>query len=257
MIKTYPLFYYDYRITAQSFYLNFDDGIGDISAQLRPGNYSPTKLANEVSRAMSTSGNQDYVCTFNRADRSFTITAALPFSLLITSGANAGLSAFGVLGFSGDDLAGLTSYTGNPAGKEYSPQFLPQDFIGFSDFKEFAEASINESASGEVEIYSIGQRSFMEFNITLATNLNQGRGGVIRSDSQGVEKLRDFLAYSITKGELEFMENETDRLNYSTIILESTASSSTGTGYKLNELYSRGLPEYFETGRLKWRLKEF
>lgn len=256
MIKTTPVFYFDFRITAESFYLNFIDDLLEIAAELRPGNYSAENLAIEVSRAMSDAGGQDYTCTFNRTTRQFTISAAAPFDLLTTSGANAGLSAFSTLGFMGADLVGLATYTGETAGKEFIPQFPPQDYIGFDDFKEFAEAKINESASGEVEVYSIGQRSFMEFNLTLATNIDQGRTGIIRTDSQGVFKLRQFLAYCITKGDLEFMPDQSDRSTYQTIILESTPSSSSGTGYRLEELYGRGLPEYFETGKLKWRLKE-
>jgi hypothetical protein len=96
----------------------------------------------------------------------------------------------------------------------------------------------------------------MEFNLTLATDLDQGRNGIIRTDSSGVFKLREFLAYCITKGDLEYMPDKNDRSTYQTIILESTPSSSSGTGYRLEELYGRGLPEYFETGKLKWRLKE-
>jgi hypothetical protein len=256
MIKTTPVFYFDYRITAESFYLNFIDDILEIAAELRPGNYSAENLAIEISRAMSDFGNQDYSCTFDRDTREFTISALNPFDLLILSGANAGLSAFPTLGFVGADLTGLSTYTGQTTGKEFIPQFPPQDFIGFDDFKEFAEAKINESASGEVEVYSIGQRSFMEFNLTLATDLDQGRNGIIRTDSNGVFKLREFLAYCITKGDLEFMPDKNDRSTYQTIILESTPSSSSGTGYRLEELYGRGLPEYFETGKLKWRLKE-
>ena len=255
MITTKPVFYYDYRINADQQFLNIDEGAGDISIELTPNNYSAQALASEVSRALSEQGGQDYLCTFNRSARTFTISAAAPFDLLITTGANIGLGAFGIIGFTGADRTGLTSYTGDAAGKEFIPQFPLQDYVDFADFKEFAEANINESASGAVEVYSIGTRSFSEFNITLATNIDQGFNSIVRTDSQGVEKLRDFINYCITKGDLEFMKDETDRSTYQTIILESTPLSRTGTGYKLNELYGRGLAGYFETGTLKWRLK--
>jgi hypothetical protein len=255
MITTKPVFYYDYPINAEQQFLNINEGAGDISIELIPNNYSAQGLANEVSRALSEQGGQDYTCTFNRTTRSFTISAALSFDLLIQTGANVGLGAFSVLGFVGSDQTGLTSYTGDPAGQEFIPQFPLQDYVDFSDFKEFREAKVNESASGEVEIYSLGTNSFMEFNLTLATNIDQGFNSIVRTDSLGVEKLRDFINYCITKGDVEFMKDETDRLNFQTIILESTPLSRTGTGYKLNELYSRGLAGYFETGTLKWRLK--
>lgn len=256
MITTTPIFYFDYRITAESFYLNFIDDILEVSCELMPGNYSAENLATEVSRAMSEFGDQDYTCTFNRLTREFTISAAAPFDLLIQTGANSGLSGFSVIGFTGPDLTGLNTYTGQASGTEFIPQFPPQDFIGFDDFKQFAEAKINESASGVIEVYSIGQRSFMEFNLAFATDIDQGRTGIIRTDASGVSKLRQFLAYCITKGDLEYMPDISDRNTFQTILLESTPSSASGTGYRLEELYGRGLPGYFETGKLKWRLKE-
>ncbi len=69
MIKTTPVFYFDFRVTAESFYLNFQDGLLEVAAQLRPGNYSAQNLAVEVSRAMSDAGGQDYTCTFNRSKK--------------------------------------------------------------------------------------------------------------------------------------------------------------------------------------------
>ena len=257
MIRTVPVFYYDFKITPDNNYISFDDGFGEINAILNSSNYSAQGLADEVARALSDAGNQEYTCTFNRTTRLFTISAPLTFSLLVTTSSVVGFTSFAVLGFTGADLTGSNSYTGNNiSGKEFIPQFLPQDFIGFDDYQELNESKVNESASGQVEVYSIGTRSFMEFNLTLATNEDQGTGGIIRTDSQGVEKLRDFMRYCTTKGELEYMQDVTDRSTYSTIILESTPLSSSGTGYKLNELYNRGLSGYFETGNLKWRLRE-
>jgi hypothetical protein len=257
MINTIPIFYYDFKISAENFYINFNEGLGERTALVSPGNYSAQELANEVTRVMNEAGDQVYLCSFNRALRLFSFSAPFAFDLLVFTGSNAGLSAYPVLGFIGADLTGLTTYQANEqSGKEFIPQFSLQNFVDFEDFQEFADAKVNESASGEIEVYTIGQRKFMEFAINYSTNFNQGKAGIIRTDSQGVEKIRDFLRYCITKGTLEFMPDMTDRSTYQTIILETTEASSSGTGYKLNELYSKGLPGYFDTGSLKWRLKE-
>lgn len=257
MITTTPVFYYNYKITAENYYINFDDGSGEIAGQLTQGNYSATELGVELARAMTEYGGQDYTVTFDRDTRKYTISAIGAFDLLITTGSNIGLGVFSTIGFNGADLTGLTSYESDiAAGSEFIPQFKPQDFVGFDDWQEFAEANINESASGLIEVYSIGSRSFMEFNLTLATDIDQGRNGIITTDANGVAKLRAFMQYCITKGNLEFMPDETDRNTYYTILLEKTPTSSTGTGYQLKELYGRGLAGYFETGKLKWRLKE-
>lgn len=257
MITTTPVFYYNYKITAENYFLNFDDGDGELAAELRQGNYSATELGVEIARAMSEYGSQDYTVTFDRDTRKYTISAVGSFNLLAFSGANIGLGCFSTIGFAATDLTASTSYESDTsAGSEFIPQFPLQDFIGFDDWQEFAEANINESASGLVEVYSIGSRSFMEFNITLATDYPQGRNGIIRNDANGVSKLRTFMQYCITKGNLEFMPDSSDRSTYSTVLLEKTPTSSTGTGYQLKELYGKGLSGYYETGKLKWRLKE-
>lgn len=257
MITTTPVFYYGYKITSENYYINLNEGNGEITAQLTQGNYSAESLAIEVARALSEHADQDYNCLFDRETRQFIISAPSNFSLLAFTGSNIGLGAFQTLGFTATDKIGRSAYRSeNPSGMEFIPQFPLQDYVGFDDLKEYAEANINESSSGLIEVYSIGLRSFMEFNITLATNIPQGRNGIITTNPNGVANLRNFMQYCISKGEVEFMPDETDRNNYYTITLERTPTSSTGTGYLLKELYGQGLPGYFETGNLRWRLRE-
>lgn len=256
MITTTPVFYYGYTVDATNYYINIDEGSGDVAVELNQGTYSAENFAVEVARAMSEFGAQDYSCDFDRDTRLFTISATSNFDLLISSGANAGLSAYSLLGFSGSDQTSTNSYeSGTATGYEYIPQFPLQNYVGSDDWKEYAQANINESASGVSEIYSVGLRSFVEFDIMFATDINQGANGFITTNASGVDDLRSFMQYCITKGDIEFMPDKTDRATYQTLILEKTAASSTGTGYKLNEMYSKGLPSYFETGKLKFRVR--
>ena len=251
-IFTTPVFYYGYTVTVNDIYINFDEGIGELTALVSAGDYSFTDLGAAIATALNTIGGQVYAVVANRADRTFTISASSPFDLLFSSGSNSGLSVASVIGFTATDKTGSSSYTSDtPAGSEFVPQFPLQDFVSFDDYQEFSQASVNESASGRVEVFSIGTRRFMEFNLGPVTD-NAVRG-LFTSDNGAVAKLRDFMQFLIRKADVEFMPDTTDRNTFRTIILETTPTSSTGTGYKLRELYGRGLVGFFETGKLKFR----
>lgn len=254
-INTTPLFYYGFTVTTDDIYINFDEGSGERTATLTAGNYSFTDLASHVAEKLNLVGGNVYTVTANRSDRTFTIAADANFDLLFSSGSNAGLSAASVLGFAASDLTSADTYTGtSSAGAEFTPQFPLQDYVSLDDYQEYAQANVNESASGTVEVYSLGTRKFLEFNIGPCTdNTMRTSGGLFTNDSSAVSKLRAFMQYAITKGAIEFMPSSSNKNTFNTIVLESTPTSSSGTGYKLRELYSRGLAGFFETGKLKFR----
>lgn len=255
-IFTTPVFYYGFQVTVNDIYINFDEGIGELTATVPAKSYSFTDLANAVAAAMNEVGGQTYTVTANRADRTFTISASSNFDLLFSSGSNSGLSIASVIGFSAADKTSANTYTSDSsAGSEFVPQFPLQDYVALNDYQEKAQANINESASGIVEVFSIGTRRFLEFNIGPVTdNVMRKSGGLFVNDSTAVSKLRSFMEYAIGKGDIEFMEDANNRNNLTaTIILERTPTSSTGTGFKLRELYGRGLVGFFETGLLRFR----
>lgn len=252
-IFTTPVFYYGYTVTVNDIYLNFNEGGPELTALITAGTYSFSLLANEIALKMNGVGGQVYTVTANRDTRTYTISADSNFSIFFDTGANAGLSIASVIGFSDADLSGTNSYTGNPAGSEFIPQFPLQNYVALEDFQEAAQASINESASGNVEVYSIGTRKFTEFNIGPTTDNPMRKGGLITNDSGAVGKLRSFISFCTTKSPIEFMPDQNSKSSFSTLILETTPTSSTGTGFKLKELYGRGLVGFFETGRLKFR----
>ena len=63
----------------------------------------------------------------------------------------------------------------------------------------------------------------MEFNIAYTTD--NPIKGLFRQEQNSVQKLRDFLESAITKMQIEFMKDETDRATFNTIILEKTPTS--------------------------------
>lgn len=255
-IQTKSSFIYGFIIDSESTLLNFNEGIIELTAELNPGSYSLTSMATEVARALNQIGTIEYVVTANRATRVFTISSTANFDLLCNTGSNVGLSGWEVFGFSVlTDKTGQSTYDGDfNAGKLFTPQFHLQDYISFDDWQGFASSSVNESASGVTEIYSLGSRQFSEFNIKYQNNgLSGSKGSSIDYDDNGVANLRSFMQFAITKGPIEFMQDRTDSNTFETMILEKSPGSSKGTEFKLKELTSRNLAGWFETGKLKFR----
>lgn len=254
-INTRSSFIYGYTVDETSLYIDFDEGSGEISAALDVGDYSMTSFATEVARAMTEAGGQDYSVSVDRSTRKLTVSASSNFSLLINSGSHVGGSdAFSLMGMSGADKSGSDSYESDSStGSEYRPQFKLQEYIAFDDYQTAVEGSVNESANGTVEVVSFGNVKFMECNISFATDVNQGENGPIESNASGVSDLRNFMEYCTTKGALEFIPDRNTPSTYYKILLESTQEDRKGIGFRLYELYGRGLPNYYETRILKWR----
>lgn len=251
-IRTKPVFYYDYIVTADDIYINFDDGLGERTATVSGGTYTFTDLASSVALALNEVGGQVYSVDTDRVNRKYTISADSNFDILFGSGSNAGLSVASVIGFNNTDKSGSNSYVGDSAaGKEYSPQFPLQSFISLDDYEELGSANINKTGSGVVEVYTLGEERFTEFNIKYVTNLNVG--GELPYSPNAVEELRDFMKFITRKYPVEMMVDQDNRVSFDTLILEKTPSSSNGIGYKLKEMYSNKMPDFFETGLLKFR----
>lgn len=257
-IETKSAFRYGWVITDTEFILEIDEGFGAVQVELDVGSYSQDTLASMVAERLNDSLTLEYTVDFSRVTRKFTISASGSFDMLFGTGVAIGSSAAGVLGFNEADKLGLSSYeSDNITGSEFRPQFLLQDYVSLDDWREAAYSQVNESANGDIEVVKFGNREFLQCNIKYQTNNLSGescgdRQG-IEADAQGVENLRLFMQYVITKGVVEFYPDRDNTSVVYTLVVESTQSNRNGTGYKLNELYSRGLKGFFETGILKFR----
>lgn len=257
LIQTYSKFYYNYVIDNDNYYLDFDEGGGELSATLEPGEYTLTDLLVEIKRALEDAGALTYTVTVNRTTRIITIAGSASFDLLVSTGTHASTSVFTLIGFTGADRTSLTTYAANnSSGSEYKPQFKLQSYIDPEDWQQAADASINKTASGRVEIIKFGTEKFFQFNINFATDIEQPCNGPILNNPTGLDDLRSFMQYAVTRSPLEFIPDKDLPNTFYKIILESTPDSQTGVGYKLKELYDKNLPGYFDTGVLKWRLIE-
>lgn len=252
MITSYSKFYYGIEVTEFTRFFSFSEGGPEKVASLKPGKYALTGFVNEVARAMNAVGSLVYTTTVNRSTRLITISAPSNFTLPVATGSS--LGAYPVIGFTGLDKTGASSYTGTLAiGKEYSPQFRLQSYVDFEDNQKTVESQVLESATGQVEVVKFGTYKIMECDIDFITNIDQGIGAYIRTNLNGLANARDFMVYATTKGKLEFIPDETNVSVFRTCILESTPESQKGVDFKLKEKFSQGLIGYYSTGLLTFR----
>jgi hypothetical protein len=255
-IRTKSQFYYIDNITENNFRINFDEGLGEVTAEVNLGNFAPSELPDKVAFAMNEVGTQSYSVSYDRTLRTFTISAPSAFDLLFLTGASAGTSIHPTIGFDNTDLTGLTSYTSqNASGTVYRPTLEFQDYVDALNFQEAVDASVNESASGVVETISFGQRKFYEFNITLVTDRDIKGSRFLENNTNAVSELRDFLLFATSKTNIEIMLDRDDPDTFEVILLEKLPGNSKGTGFKLRELYNRGLEGFYETGLMTWRVQ--
>lgn len=257
MIYTRSSFYFGHTVTNDNRAISFsEDGINELIAELRIGNYSLEGYVKEIKRAMNeVSGGNNYNATVDRATRFITITGDAPFTLYTQTASIILISAFMMMGFNDlQDLTGLASYTGQfGSGEVYRPQFFLQDFQDFRFNQRSAAASVNQSASGLVEVVSYGNVKTMTCNIKYINEYPQTHNSPFENDLDAVNNILTFLEYLITKGRVEFMPDRDDPNEYSECILESASGGADGTAFELRELYAQSLNGYFETGSLKFR----
>lgn len=253
-ITTFSSFYYGHTITPSNNKINFSEGGPELTATVAIGSYSLTDFVTAVETALNSAGGLTYTVSVNRTTRFITIAAGSNFSLLASTGSQVAVGTWELLGFASTDLSAANTYTGGLAsGSAYEPQFKLQDFIDKSDWQAASSATVNKSASGRVEVVKFGDEMFYQANITYVTNIAQPDSLVIKNGS-GLTALRLFMQDIVNKRPFEFIPDSATPTTYTEVILESAPSFSDGTGYKLKELYDRGLPGYYETGTLVFRV---
>lgn len=255
-LQTHSAFYYGFVVSADALFIDFDEGGPELTAELNLASYSLTDFVTEVARAMNDVGGQLYTVSVNRATRIITISAPGAFTLLGATGSHSGTTALGLAGFAAADTSAAVSHAGGAAGGAYNTQFILQSHIDPQDNKSSTYATVNKSASGRIEVVSYGNEEFLECEIKFANDYNAGPDVPIRFNASGVDDLRALMNYLITKGPLEFMEDEDSPSSFITVLLDSTAEDKNGVKFKLKEMYSMGLPGYFETGKLTFRVIE-
>lgn len=256
-LRTYSSFIYGHTVDTNNRYINFKEGGPELTATLEIGSYTLTKFLDVIAVAMNAAGANDYTVTLDRTTRIITLASSANFDLLVATGTNAGESVLPLMGISGADVLATTSVVGTlPSGSYYEPQFVLQEYLPSSKNKRAASATVSKSASGKISVQKFGDERFMKCNIKYCTDIIQPVGGPIQTQESGVDNVVAFMEYAITKAPLEFIQDKASPETFERVILESTSQAQDGTGYELRELYDRGLPYYFETGPLKFRVIE-
>ncbi len=254
-LRTFSSFFYGHEITRENNFINFSEGGPELTAELSVGAYTLTDFVTELQSALNQEGALTYTVTVSRTTRKITIAATGTFSLLTNSGSQAALAPWELMGFSEvSDKTGSSSYLGDTgSGYAYNNQFILQDHVDPDHWSQAVDSSVNKSAAGNVETVSFGTENFLQFNIKYITNYTQS-GNIIKDNGSGVADILQFLNYITKKAPIEFMEDIDSPNSFINILLESTEENQKGTGFKLREMYDKGLPGYFETGRLKFRV---
>jgi len=254
-LKTKAKFYFGYSITSSNSKIDFNEGAGELTGTLNIGDFSMSEFTAEVGAAINAVGTQTYTVTVDRSTRIITISAPGTFDLLITSGTNSDTSVYSAAGFTGADVTGLTTYSGVATGSEYIPQFYLKDYLPSINNRKKTSSTRKESASGKVEVVSYGSVSEVRMNITFITDVDQGADSdVITNNPTGVQNARDFMNFITDIKPVEFMEDVATPGTFEKLILLNTPQSSDGVDYELKELFSMGLAEYYETGKLTYRV---
>lgn len=254
-LSTHSKFYYGFEVGSDNLYIDFDEGSGELSAVVEVGSYTLTQFADKIQSALNETGTLEYVVTVDRATRKLTISADANFDLLLTSGSHSGTSVMPTAGFNGADLAGDDSYEGDSStGTVYTTQFILQSHVDQEDNRAATYGTVNKSASGKIEVVTFGTESFIKFDIRYVNDRDNGPDGPIRYNPTGIDELRALMQYLTTKGPIEFMADEDAPSSFVSMFLESTPEDAMGLKFELKEQYAKGLPGYFDTGTLKFRV---
>ena len=87
----------------------------------------------------------------------------------------------------------------------------------------------------------------------MINNYNKNGSG-IKASLTGIEDCRSFLDYMILKNTCEFIPDENQPSVFDKVVLSSTQYNNKGVGYKLYEMYEKGLIGYYETKIIKLRV---
>lgn len=258
MINTVSAWNFGHTIISSNKYINFEElgaTVNPKAAILNDGSYTLEEYCIELVRALNDAAELNkYTYTLDRTTRKITlISDAVNFSLLIATGDQSQLSSFPLAGFTGLDLSGAMMYEGDsPSGEQFIPQFKLQEYTPFEDLEKTANASVNENTQGDIiEVINYGTISRMKCNIMFQTN--HVPQNAIREDAQGVDKLRTFMRYLITKAKTEFLEDIDQPSTIVKCILDKTTADSKGLGYELVDMRNVGWTNYFTTKSITFR----
>ena len=251
-INTLSVFYYGLTVNKLNNVVNFDEGAGELSAFLSVDDYTLKEYADEIAIRMTLAGTQVYTATVNRATRKITISAPGNFSLLAGTGSQQASAIWSMAGFNFVDKTGTNSYESDfGAGFEYIPQLTLDDYTSLEDWEVKESAVVNVSTSGVVQTLQYGDGQRMSCRLRGATDLINLKVTPFYENANGVQALRNFMKYLITKAKIEFMPDKDSRSTFYNLLLESTDTDKNGIQFKIKNM--KVADKFFECGPLVFR----
>ena len=246
---TRSAFYFGHIVDENNNKIDFNEGAGALVATMASGNYSITDYATAVKTALDASGTLTYTVTFSRITRIFTISSTASFDLLVASGLFIGVGAFPLLGYTGADKTGVSTYNGQTgSGTEYITQRALSGYVAPDEWQNPVSGVANESTSGLVETVTFGTNEMIEFNNKYVTSVAQNVNSVISNNLNGKAECVTWLQSIVKKGHFEFMDDIADRNIFHKVQVVSISSNRDGLGYKLIE--HKKCTGLFSTGKI-------
>lgn len=246
------LFLYGFQVTEINRSLDFKNSSGgsQLNATLTLGYYSLTSLAVEVKKQLQAADpTNSYIVSINRnisggTQNRVTIgTSGSYLSLLFGTGTRAGSSCAALLGYTGTDKTGATSYQGqasagtslitNFAGYNYIPKELMQ--------KQFGSLNISTSGIKEAVVFATQRFWQVQFKYIPKTT--------------AINEWSPLMRWLSNQRLFEFTPEITSPTIFNEGTLESSSADSKGLGYTLTEMLP-SFPNLYDTGILKFRVKE-
>lgn len=174
-----------YNIDSNNNTINFFENSLNKTATLASGFYNANTLSTEISNVLTNAsgGYNTYTVTYSTLTNKYTISAANNFQLLFSSGANASVSPFKVMGFSNSNgTSGIDTTLGtSTTGYDIVNLTLPLSFyvqinsFGSSNFKStdgdtFTFYVPSVSSNGQIIEYRSG--GYFEQWINIPSNMN-------------------------------------------------------------------------------------
>ncbi len=253
-LNTFSVFYFNTNVTKSNNAFDFNEGGPELTAYVEIDDYTLTDFALALENALNAAGAFTYTVAVNRTTRVLTISATGSFAILGLTGSHVGTGVFSTAGFSAIDLAAATSHASqNGAGSEYRPQLKMDEYTAPEDWEVKESAVVSMSSSGVVQTVQYGDGQRMQCNIRGASNLTGFSNcyDYFFENATGLNALRIFMRYLITKSKIEFMPDEGDRSTFYSMLLESTNKDSKGTSFMIKNM--DGANKYYETCTLVFR----
>lgn len=249
-LNSKSLFNYGIQVTNLNQNIDFVKELGGdtLTAQLNLGFYSPGGLAEQVAlQLQSMDPDNVYTVTVDRTilggtqNRITVSTSGTYLELLFGTGPNTNTSAAGIMGFNSVDYTGSTTYTG----AQTTGTVLIPDYIGYnySDPDQAAKlfGAVNVSAAGIKEAVTFNTQFFIEVEFKY-------------EPESRLADWKAFFIWAIQQRQFDFTPNISDPTLVYNSTLERTEYDDKGLGYKMKEMLSESLPNFYSTGALVFRI---